>query len=239
MKIKFNLLFLLLFLFSKTSFSDQSIAVVTEEGVLQYTKDNRVIGPATEIVKGVLDLTPFQYKIRSLPWTRAYNNAILKPNTLIYSMIRNPEREQMFHWIGKITDTRFSLYALKSSNIKINNLEDARHYSIGVVKDDISHLYLTKQGFTKLSFVSGFEQNIKKFLSGRFDLIILQSYECKSERLNCENFEEVHEVEQLSLGFYMALSKPTPSPVVDLLKLAYNDFSASGRIEEILAQTFK
>lgn len=232
-------LLLCLTLYSTNSAANESISVVTEEGVLQYTQGDQIVGPATVIVKGVLDKTPYSYQIKSLPWTRAYNAALQQPNTLIYSIIRNPEREQMFHWVGKIAQTTFSLYALKSSKIKITNMEEARHYSIGVVRDDVSHFYLTDKKFTKLSFVSNFAQNIKKFNSGRFELVILQSYECKSVKLDCSNFEEVFPLDELSLDFYMAMSKQTPSHVIKRVKQSYQKFNQKNHVEKIIEQFFQ
>ena len=57
------------------------------------------------------------------------------------STIRTEERETSFEWIGKVTDLNTSLYAKAGSNITLDSLEDAKQYSVTVMKNDFFQEY--------------------------------------------------------------------------------------------------
>ena len=46
------------------------------------------------------------------PWARGYNLIQNHPNSVLFSMIRTPEREQMFKWVGPIFTARTVLIGL-------------------------------------------------------------------------------------------------------------------------------
>jgi polar amino acid transport system substrate-binding protein len=56
--------------------------------------------------------------------------------------------------------------------LQVNSLEDAKKVqAIGVMRDDIRANWLRQQGFTNLDDAAAHEQNIKKLIRGRIDLI--------------------------------------------------------------------
>jgi len=62
----------------------------------------RVIGLSTDIVRQLLQRAGISYDVELLPWVRAFNRAVLEPNTCVYSTTRTEQREHQFKWIGPV-----------------------------------------------------------------------------------------------------------------------------------------
>ena len=81
-----------------TDLNEIVINVVTENSFpYQYLENFSIEGPASRLVKRVLEEAGFEYSQTVLPWARAYKYAQTAPNTLIYSIARTPERENNFN----------------------------------------------------------------------------------------------------------------------------------------------
>lgn len=142
-----------------------------------FKEDNRITGIATEIVREVFRGADIYISVEAVPWTRAYKNALEDENTFIYLLYRTPEREELFKWVGPIVPPiKSHLYKLKErEDIRINAIEEAKEYRIGVVRGVANHNYLLNQGFEEgknIEAVTDVQQNIGKFVLGRVDLII-------------------------------------------------------------------
>lgn len=134
-------------------------------------------GSATLRVRKLLKTQGIPHEIKLLPWKRAYQIALSQPNVLIYTLIRSPEREKLFHWFCPIAEPEAHyLYKLKGNNkVKVNSLQDARQYSVAVIENSFTYQRLKDLGFndSQLDASAYHEVNVKKFLNGRTDLIIL------------------------------------------------------------------
>jgi polar amino acid transport system substrate-binding protein len=84
-----------------------------------------------------------EYEIRLMPWARAYKQIINKPNKILFSMTRTPQREYLFKWVGPIANNSFVFYARSDSKITINSLEDAKDekYKVGTYLDGAKKIY--------------------------------------------------------------------------------------------------
>lgn len=123
--------------------------VVTEIAApYQLLEDDKLTGLAVDMVKPVLADAGVTAETEVYPWARAYELAKSRKNTLIFSMVRLKEREQHFHWIGLIRQTRLSFISLaKNTNVELTSVDDARNYGIGAVRNDFNHQYLVNEGF--------------------------------------------------------------------------------------------
>ncbi len=71
--------------------------------------DGPLGGYAAEVVNAIFDVTKDNANILVLPWARAYKIASEEPNVMIFSLARNSQREEKFHWIGLLSqDTLFA-----------------------------------------------------------------------------------------------------------------------------------
>ncbi|WP_114972935.1 substrate-binding periplasmic protein [Rhodoferax ferrireducens] len=217
----------------------QAVRVVTEATSYSFLKDGKMAGPATEVVElslkraGLVD-----YQINLYPWARSYDMALKEPNVLIYLIARTPAREPQFKWAGEIMKMQYHLYKLKDRNVMVRNLEDARNFTIGVMRDDVRHQYLKEKGFTRLVVSAQPADNFRKLLSGQVDIVPLPDDDaasmCKETNFSCENLQKIFTLDEMSTGLYMAYSNSTPDAVVQRTKDAFEKIRAAGIVKSIM-----
>ena len=173
------------------------------------------------------------------PWPRAYHIALNTPNTLIYSLTRTKDRELLFKWAGKVIDTNINVYSLNSrKDIVINSLKDLGDYTIGVMRDDITHKYLEKIGIQEnLHVVSDERLNIKKLIADRVDLIVYDEYGFNHaiNKLGYDqsSFRNVHTLTDISKSLYIAFSLKTDDELVEAFTKALDELKQEGLYENI------
>ena len=72
-----------------------------------------------------------------LPWLKVFRQPENNTSTVLFSIVRTPEREPLYKWAGPIAKGSIVLYAPESRNITISSPEDLNKYRIGAIK----HLY--------------------------------------------------------------------------------------------------
>lgn len=220
--------------------SAQAVRAVTEASPYVAMQDNKVAGPATEVLEKTLAAAGIQdYKVNIYPWARAYDMALTEPNVLIYLMARTPEREKQFHWVGEFLQVRYFLYKLKErADIAAQSLDAARNYVIGVMRDDTRHQYLTKQGFSRLVVSSQVTENFAQLLNRKVDMVPLSengaANQCRLANLDCASLEKVLPLDELNTGLYMAYSLGTPPELVARTQAAFEQLRGSGTVRRIM-----
>lgn len=217
----------------------ESIQVVTEElPPYNMTVDGRLTGMSTEVVQAVLKEADLSASIQSMPWARAYDLALHDDNVLIYSIARIPERELLFQWVGAIAPTRWYMYALASRPIALKNLDDARGYQNGVVKQDVGEQYLTAHGFSNglnLQSSNRRELNYEKLKSAHIDLWIANELNALWLARQAGDDPAVTLLRALPLpdlggdaGLFMAFSLKTPAATVERARQALKRIQDNG-----------
>ena len=222
----------------------QEISVVTEERPpYNYTENDKLIGIATEIVRATLAKAGVNAEFHSYSWARAYQDALEEPNVLIYTIVRDPEREALFKWIGPLVPSvKIFLYKLKKRpEIVINALEDAKKYKIGVTQTDAMHQYLLNQGFEakkQLDIVTRDEQSLEKLFLERIDLLVEGELSLplrtKALHLPFAEIEPAFLLAEWKDVLYMALSLQTPDNLVARVKTAFDELKAAGAVDAII-----
>jgi len=224
----------------------QQLMVLTEERPpYNYQEGDEIMGLSTEIVRAVLNKAGIEAKFRLYPWTRAYKMASERENALIYSIVRSPEREELFKWVGPLVPSvRIFLYKLKDrTDIVIDALDDAKQYTIGVTQEDSMHQYLLGEGFEEgkqLAVVTKDEQSMEKLFRGRVDLIaegeLSIPLRMKSLDLPVEQVEKVFLLAEWNDILYMAFSQQTPDELVERARTAFEQLNADGTIDGIIGK---
>ncbi|WP_157738641.1 ABC transporter substrate-binding protein [Labrenzia sp. VG12] len=237
---------LLLATFSIIALIGQAFAsdllIVTEElPPYNYEEDGVARGMSTEVVQAVLAETGLEADIVFYPWARSYLMAQTRKNTLIYSMARIPEREDLFEWVGIVCPITTSFFKLASNDkIQINSLDDARAYLIGVTLKNVNHIYLEGKGFTKFELESQDLINMRKLAHGRIDLVPFDEasfyYQVRRDGMDPELFEPVYRLDDLSKFLYMAFSKNSDPDLVEKFKLALTTIQENGVYDGIVAR---
>ena len=192
-------------------------------------------------------LTDYHINIISLPWSDAYERAQKESNTLIYSISRRQNREPLFKWIGIITPTTYSVMILASrKDIKIDKLEDMKHFKIGTNTDDAVEQWLVSKGFVLSDFVRTTGKfsslnNFKNIMNKRIDLwpapdavafyTALQQGHSNPDAV----IKPVFTLEELSGGYYIAGSLQTPDTVIATIDTALKKFKKTDEYFKILA----
>jgi polar amino acid transport system substrate-binding protein len=203
------------------------IKVVTEDTFpIQYLENGKVLGPATDLVKSVLAEANIPFTIEVLPWARAYNVALSQPNTMIYSLARTKQREDLFQWIGSVM--RLNYYLVGMESLKLSQpitLESLKKLKIGVIRDSATEQHLIALGFKNLYLVGKPSQSINMLKLGRIDLFPTNyssfQFSCLHMKVDCQQIKPFYHLEKLTASLYFALSNQTDSVVVDKIKSAY------------------
>lgn len=220
----------------------QTIHVVTEQTPYTYVADGKVVGPATEVVELSLQQAGLKdYRVNLYPWARAYDLAQKTPNVLIYLIARTAARENQFRWAGEIMKIQYHLYRLKQRPMVITDLESAKRFTIGVMRDDVRQQYLRAKGFERLVVSAQSVDNFRKLLSGQVDLVPLTTDDasslCKETRFDCTGLERVMTLDEASTGLYMAYSLATPDAVVQRTRSAFDKLKAEGQVKRIMERS--
>lgn len=217
-----------------------AIRAVTEATPYTFLKNGKVAGPATEVVELTLKTAKFpEYQVSLYPWARSYDMALNEPNVLIYLIARTAARESQFKWAGEIMKVQYHLFKLKErGEIVVKDLQDARNYAIGVMRDDVRFQYLHAQGFTKLVISGQSVDNFNMLLNRRVDIVPLNDRDatslCQETHFNCAKLEKILTLHEISTGLYMAYSKLTPDRVVERTKVAFEKIKAEGSVRKIM-----
>ncbi len=219
----------------------QSIQIVTEQyPPYNYKEDGEIKGVSTEVVRAVIKEAGIVARIGVYPWARAYMMAKNEENILIYSISRTPHREKLFKWVGVIAPIDFYIFALKErKDIQIDQLEDARRYRIGTVREDALEQFFTGKAFLKIHKNSSNEAVMKMLLSKRLELWPISElagyYYLKKNNHSPSEVRKVYHIEGFASGDqYLAFGQATSDRVVKLLKSALERVKNKGIYQKII-----
>ncbi len=219
------------------------ITIVTE--VLppwQTTAGNEVGGIATEVVEATLREIKVAANIRIYPWARAYRMALHDKNVLIYSLVRTPERETLFKWVGVIGSVKEHFFQMGDrQDINLPTVSAAKKYLTIIPREDFRHQFLARQGFKEgLAFylVNGQNQALRMLYAGRGDLVLddelTLAYELRHLKLDPRKIEKALFVSEMSVDFEMAFSKKTPDHLVKKFQAGLEAIKRKGIYQNIM-----
>ncbi len=242
-KLTASLIFMITSILISAQVFGQTIEVVTEEyPPYNYTENGIVTGFSTDVVKEVLDRAGLSYKIQSHPWAESYKIAETSPNTLIYSMGRNIERESLFKWVDVIARTEVFFYKLKSRpEVKIKSFADVKKYKIGAVEGDFRTQWLEKQGLgSHLTLVASDKENMKNLFNRKIDIFPIGEFAAykiaHQEGQAFSTLEKSMYLKEVSADLYMAFSLQSSDVMVEKSKNALHGMKSDGTYNEIKAK---
>lgn len=216
------------------------LRVVTEDTAYSYLNDGKVTGPATEVVEATLKRAGIDdYQIGMYPWARAYDMALQEPDVLVYLIARTSEREALFRWVGEILRIDYHLYKLRErTDVQVPDLDAAKAYRVGVMREDVRHQYLLAQGFSKIVVAAHNSENFKRLLHGQVDLVPMPERDviafCEEMGLDVNELERVF-TPNTSTRLYMAYSRKTADDLVLRTQAAFEQLQADGSVADLMA----
>lgn len=217
-----------------------TIEVVTEDSLYAHQRDGNVIGPGIRIAEETLKSAQLtDYSLSLYPWARAYDKALHEPNVLIFPLDRTPAREALFKWVGEIHRVASRLYKLRDNkDIAVKSLEEAKQYSIGVVRNDAKQIYLQQRGFTRLVISANNHDNFQKLLNRQIQLLPMPENTARLMSLDAQvdftSLEEVYTLDEQPHRVHLAFSLSTPDDVVAKAQHAFDQLKASGEVARIM-----
>ncbi|WP_448546919.1 substrate-binding periplasmic protein [Thalassotalea fusca] len=222
----------------------EKITFVTEDlPPLQIEQDTKPpIGAAVDIINWLINDAKLDATIKVYPWARSYEMALKEPNVVIFSILRSPDREPHFQWVGQIYTIRSYFAALKTrQDISISSIEDAKKYAVGSIRHDLAETYLLEKGFVpkKNLYVSSKYPILWQMLfSGRTDIAftnsVLWQHEISHTGLDPQKVKLVYEIEDISSSLYIAASSTTSRTIVEKLTASLNKLKSSQHYHAIL-----
>ena len=201
---------------------------VTEEyPPFNYVENGTIRGIAVELLTGVFresDNVTFADHIWVFPWSKAYQTALSRNNTVIFATTRLPERENLFKWAGPLVSERKVLFASRERAFEITGPADLDNHRIGVIKDDSAAAQLQALGVDPSNIIA--LENVPALISymneGGIDMWcygdMAGRYFMEKLTGNPGYFEIIYTLDSHDL--YYAFNKNTPDSVVDSFQAA-------------------
>lgn len=133
--------------------------ITVDEPPANYLVDNVLQGYATDIVRATLQQLHLNPTIEVLPEDQALHIADTRPNVLLFTFSRTPERENRYVWLLPVLRKRWQLFLPVGQLQKIRTLDDMPSLQkIGVVRGDVREQYLQQRRLTNLVTASSPKQ---------------------------------------------------------------------------------
>lgn len=220
--------------------SEETLRVVTESlPPYQIVSDQQKLsGYSVEIVRLLLSDLGFSTEIEVYPWARTYKIALTTANVVVFSIDRTPERENQFHWIGRVSKENYSFYKLKSrSDIQPLNFSGLKQYMIGVSRASSTDQIATRNKFPNLVRVHEPKQLVRMLHAGKIELAFAIDFTItdvyRDSGMDINLIKKIPGVFESKTNFYIALSKNSEPELVARFSRAYQKLKSSGRLDEI------
>lgn len=210
----------------------QALQFYTEEyPPLNYSRDDRPVGLAVDLVRELFERTGDHGRISLVPWARGYQTVQHEPNSALFVTMRTAERERLFKWVGPVVMVVTSFYALKGAGIRIDSLEDAARVSqVAVPRQWYSYQELQARGLPNLVGVKGPQQMMTMLRRGRVPVVVADNVTLADllalGGLRVQDIEPLHGF--LSSAAYIAFSPGTPDSVIANWQQALDSMKRDG-----------
>lgn len=221
------------------------VLVLTGGGVGVSAAENpvRATGYGRELIGKLMQDAGLSYTLEPQPFARALKTLEMQPNAVLFPMLRTPERESKYQWVGLMAKRNYYLYRLDSrKDISIQSLDDARQYRIGVMRGDVRTDYLRVQGFTEgtdkgLEVVNVAFSLLKMQQAGRIDLIVFSDeglrLACEEAKLSCDSFIPAFRLDMVG-NLWPAASPEMPPALLASLRKAFQKQEDSGYLAKLM-----
>lgn len=194
-----------------------------------YTEQGVLTGTSTEIMLAVLKklgASLGRKHIQVVPWARAYDEVLHNTDTMLFSIMRTPEREKLFKWVGPIRCSSIGVIAHKRDRVTIETPSDFEKYRIGVVREDIGHQMMRQIIPEKdLDIANSSTSNLRKLKEGRIDMFIydleVASFVLQRLELNPQDFEVVYVLGEW--GYGVAFNKNVDDELINTFQTALDE----------------
>ena len=236
----FVLLFTLICVFSVLSLG----AFAQNAPIVVAGDEEKEGGYLVDITREALERVGYAPEFRFIPWVRALNQSIEGKYTMLLSAYYTEERAEKLIYSEPIGSARVFFLKRKDQEISYTSIDDLRSYRIGHIRGSKVNQEFdsAESDFLKMEYVVSTEQNIKKLLSGRLDLVV----EKEQQILQLLGTEFQDEADSLELlypplqvnNFYNCVSKALPNAqqIIDDFNRGLQMIEEDGTLSAILTK---
>ncbi|GAB2208908.1 hypothetical protein ROS1_57260 [Roseibium sp. ROS1] len=206
----------------------------------QYIENGILKGVTVDLLLAILKEANAEQtlaEIEVVPWARGYSRVKTQPNTVLFSMTRTPEREEMFKWAGPILKNDTYFIGRKDQGIRIAGPADLYQYRFGVIIDDASEMFAKRHGIPSENITknSRADLNMRMLEAGRIDFVITgwTAFEVEARRAGANPSDYDRFFLADSSEVYFAFSKSTPDRVVTCFEAAFDSVKATGKFDHL------
>ncbi|MDD1710194.1 MAG: transporter substrate-binding domain-containing protein [Methanoregulaceae archaeon] len=194
---------------------------LTEEWAPYNFEEN---GTASGIGVGILEaifadigINRSREDVRIVPLAEGFRE-VQNGSSVLFSIVRSPEREPLYQWVGPFTRGSFVIYAPMSRNITITSPGDLNRYRIGAVESTIENTLLANLGVNASRIVNAPapEDLLRMLETGEIDLWATGDLAGRHQMMKTAEDPNTFEiVYTLSTNdFYFVFSKDVPEVLV-------------------------
>ena len=190
----------------------------------------KLTGYAVELVQNILRQASLSTDILTAPWQRIFVESAMKPDVLVFSLARTPEREDEFHWITPITQNAYSVFVRADYKGTATSLEDLPKGSrIAVLKGDFRQALVKAAGHIDVT-ADSWDKVVMHLTDKEADFLFLSdggaNIICDGLDDACDGFRKLFTYQKATT--YLAMSKKgTNQALVNKLKFAADSFKRS------------
>lgn len=206
---------------------------------LQFQQHGRLSGYGVDLVHELAELTGDRVQLDQTPLRRALLLAAQTPDTGVFLILRSPEREAQYRWVGPALDVQVGLYSLGEHTTPLADLEQARHAGrIAAPRKWMGYGYLQKRGMDNLYGVESPEQMMNLLKLGRADLVVADDHTIASLARDAGiDPRQLHlRLPLVRQGIYIAFSPQTDAKQVAHWQTALEQLRQQGRLQRLAQQ---
>lgn len=203
---------------------------------LNFEENGRVGGFASELLQLMAADAGHTVQLELVPWLRAYRTVKQQPGSALYSIVRNPEREKLFRWVGPIAPRRIVVYTLATrTDVVLRKQADLLRYRHGVLAASSAASSLQQLGVpaAQLEYGQSDEVNLKKLLLGRADTVVMldsaMQWQLRQQKVAPARIRPVWTLDQ-RYQYWFAFNKDTNPAVLRSLQQALDRIKTDGRL---------
>jgi polar amino acid transport system substrate-binding protein len=213
---------------------------------LNYAEGREAKGFSTELLRMMGQQAGIPITIEVLPWVRAMQQVQERPDAILFSLTRTPEREAQFKWVGPISPRRIVLFKLAArQDLGVPNLQRLAGAKIGVVRESAAARQMQNDGLDpgqELELALDDTNNLRKLLAGRMEYMAMldwaAAWQLQQMDLPYATLQAVLDYD-VDKSYWFGLNPRSDDNLVRRLQAALDNLRRDGRYERLRQRYFR
>ncbi|AIL62115.1 substrate-binding periplasmic protein [Pseudomonas alkylphenolica] len=201
---------------------------------LHFQQGNELVGFAVDVVRSLSQQSGDVIVLQQMPLRRGLRVASSAPDTAVFTILRSPEREASYQWVGPLMEVQTALYAAPDSQLEVRDLQQAAALKqIVVPRKWQAYRYLQEHGMNNLYGVETPEQMMRLLRLGRADLVAVDNLSVAAQAREAGLGPLRYQMPLTRQGAYIAFSPQTDSQRVQRWQRALEKMRQDGRLKQL------